>query len=347
MLKEMLDLRRNRGELRELVSKPMLVDFTSNDYFGFAKMEAAGLSGSTGSRLLTGNHPFYSKLEEKIAQFHHAETCLIFPSGYSANLGLISALGVKDATFLYDMDVHASLIDGMRLSYARCLPFRHNDLHSLESRLKKVSGLVYVLIESVYSISGNLAPLQEMAELCKRYGAHLIVDEAHATGPFGRGRVSEERIENDVFARIHTFSKALGCYGACIVCSHCTRDFLINYSRPFIYTTALPPAVLQAIDQAHEKLASDGDWHRNRLIALISHFRKKCLFLTLPSPIQALYYSDRLALQRDAFRLMQEGLDVRPILYPTTRKRKECLRVVLHSFNSEKEIDKLFEVLNP
>lgn len=337
IFEEILQLKKAKGEFRELISKACIVDFASNDYFGFAQMTSSGQTGSTGSRLLTGHHAFYEALEKKIAHFHQAENCLIFNSGYTANLGLISALGLAMPSFVYDMEVHASMIDGMRLANTSCLPFKHNNLGSLERRLKNTAGKIFVLVESLYSISGDLAPLQEIAELCKKYGAFLIVDEAHATGLFGQ--------EYEVFARVHTFSKALGCHGACILCSDLLKDFLINYSRPFIYTTALPLSALYAIDNAYNKLSVEGAWHRERLNALIDYFRKKCSSSNDHSPIQPIYYENREVLKNHAIKLAEEGIDVRPILYPTTRKKKECLRIVLHSFNTENEIDRLFEVL--
>ena len=226
-----LQKRKEQGWLRSLQSTVGLIDLTSHDYFGFAQqghpIKENFYAGSNGSRLLSGNHFFYEELENKIAKILQAESCLIYNSGYTANLGLLSALGGDAATFLYDLEIHASMMDGMRLSDAKTRPFRHNDLESLERRLKNASLPVFVLVESIYSISGDIAPLEEITALCTKYGASLIVDEAHAMGicgNLGEGLVAELGLEAHVFARIHTFSKVLGAHGACILGSKTRKE---------------------------------------------------------------------------------------------------------------------------
>jgi 8-amino-7-oxononanoate synthase len=344
-LEGLLEERREKELLRSLRSGVGLVDLTSNDYFGFAQMGEirGGPGGATGSRLLTGNHPFYEELEERIARFHGAKSCLIYNSGYCANLGLLSALGTEKATFLYDLEIHASMIDGMKLSKAKKLPFRHNDLDSLERRLKGAVGTVFVLAESIYSLSGDFAPLREMGALCERYGARLIVDEAHATGicgPMGEGLVAELGLE--VFARVHTFSKALGAHGACVLGSQCLKDYLINFSRPLIYTTALPHAMLTRIEWSYETLQREAKSRQDQLKRIAAYFCEKLGIQKSRSPIQPLYIGGLRPLSQI---LREKGLDVRPIFPPTVPRGKECLRVVLHSFNREEEIDQLVQVL--
>jgi 8-amino-7-oxononanoate synthase len=345
-----LQKRKDQGLLRSLQSPVGLVDLTSNDYFGFAKDGAKGsdCSGSTGSRLLTGNDPLYEKLERRIAEFHRAESCLIYNSGYTANLGLLSALGTGAVTFLYDLEIHASMIDGMRLSDAKHLPFRHNDLDSLERRLKNVSLPAFVLTESLYSMSGDVAPLAEIAALCAKYGAHLIVDEAHATGICGlngEGLVAELGLESQIFARVHTFSKALGAHGACVLGSTTLKEYLLNFSRPLIYTTALPRTALASIESKYEKLKREAQIQQQRLKSLITYFCKKTGAQNIQSPIKPLYISGVEKLRFLSQRLKAKGLDVRAIATPTVPRGRECLRVVLHSFNREEEIDRLVEAL--
>ncbi len=347
-----LQKRRDQGLLRSLQSTVGLVDLTSNDYFGFAQdsdlIKGSSRAGATGSRLLTGNHPFYEQLEDRIARFHRAESCLIYNSGYTANLGLLSALGTEAATFLYDLAIHASMVDGMRLSDAKSLPFRHNDLESLERRLKNVRLPVFVLVESIYSISGEFAPLQEIAALCERFGANLIVDEAHGTGicgSNGEGLVVELGLENSVFARVHTFSKALGAHGACVLGSKTLKEYLLNFSRPLIYTTALPMPALTLIESSYEKLLKEAKEHQQRLKSLTAYFCKRARLKETHSPIQPLYISGIEKLRSLSKKLKEKGLDIRAIVPPTAPRGKECLRVVLHSFNQEEEIDRLVEVL--
>lgn len=350
-----LQRREAQGGIRRLCVLEGLIDLTSNDYFGFAKapdlVKKAQLKidrvGATGSRLLTGHSLFYEELEEKIAQFHGAESSVIFNTGYLANLGLITALGEAEVTFLYDLEIHASLLDGMRLSKAKSIPFRHNNLESLEQKLRAYSSPLFVLVESTYSISGDLAPLKEIMALCSFYGAELIVDEAHSTGvlgPEGRGYVSELGLESQVFARIHTFSKALGTHGGAVLGSHLLKEYLINFSRSLIYTTALPLSALYSIEASYQKLQKEASIHQARLKDLRVYFRKR-LGKASPSPIQPLYISGGQTVQAFSIKLREQGLDVRAIVPPTTKRGKECLRVVLHSFNREEEIDKLGELL--
>jgi 8-amino-7-oxononanoate synthase len=344
-LEARLQKRKDQGLLRTLQFGSGLIDLTSNDYFGFAKSETSRwASGSSGSRLLTGHHPFYEKLEERIRKFHGAESCLIYNSGYTANLGLISALGTEEVTFLYDLEIHASMRDGMRLSRARSLPFRHNDLDSLEQRLKKGSPPFFVLVESIYSISGSSAPLQEMASLCSQYGAGLIVDEAHATGirgPTGEGLVFELGLSSKVFARVHTFSKALGAHGGCVLGSRALKEYLLNFSRPLIYTTALPAHALELIESSYEKLQKEVKSHQEKIRILSVYFKERLGGQNRESPIQPLYIAGVEKVKGLSKKLKEKGLDVRAILAPTAPRGKESLRVVLHSFNQESEIDLL------
>ena len=347
-----LQKRRDQGLLRSLQTTVGLIDLTSHDYFGFAQdghlMRESSLAGATGSRLLTGNHFFYEDLENKIAKFHQAESCLIYNSGYTANLGLLSALGTEAVTFLYDVEIHASMIDGMRLSRAKTFPFRHNDLESLERRLKNVHLPAFVLVESIYSISGEFAPLQEIATLCVKYGAELIVDEAHGMGicgTNGEGLTAELGLESHVFARVHTFSKVLGSHGACVLGSKTLKEYLLNFSRPLIYTTALPMPALAAIESSYEKLLKEAKIHQERLKKLTSYLCKKARLKETHSPIQPIYISHIETLRSLSKKLKEKGIDIRMILPPTAPKGKQCLRVVLHSFNRQEEIDQLVEAL--
>ena len=187
------------SSLRNLSSNQNLADFCSNDYLGFArserlkaliesqlKLHTSYLSGSTGSRLISGNDDFTEKLEAEIALFHNAESALIFNSGYDANVGLFSSLPQRGDTIILDELIHASIIDGARLSYANRYTFKHNDLISLEEKLKLSKGNIYIGIESIYSMDGDAAPIAEIIELAEQYEAVVIVDEAHAVGIFGQ-----------------------------------------------------------------------------------------------------------------------------------------------------------------
>src|SRR4051812_34169388 len=198
ILEEILIKRKDESRFRSL-STNKLIDFSSNDYLGLARSgvlkEAINkelkkfpdyTNGSTGSRLLSGNSAYAEELEQWIADFHYAEAGLIFNSGYDANLGLFSCIAQRNDTILYDQLSHASIIDGIRLSFAASRAFQHNDLIDLEEKLKTAKGNIFVVVESIYSMDGDFAPLKELIELVEKYKAVIIVDEAHATGVFGK-----------------------------------------------------------------------------------------------------------------------------------------------------------------
>ncbi len=334
---------------------PGAVDFTSNDYLGLARvgrpLKIPQLShGASGSRLLSGNFAAAMELELTLARFHQAEAALLFNSGYDANLGLLSVLPAEGDTIYYDILSHASLRDGIRLSKAEAFPFLHNDLSDLKRRMAVAKGNVYVVTESLFSMDGDWAPLEDMVALCEASGAYLIVDEAHATGIVGErgeGYVQALGLQEKVFARIHTFGKAIGCHGAAVLGSQMLKDFLINFSRPLIYTTALPPVAIAAIDEAYQ-LFPAMQKERQHLQTLISYFQSVELpqtKLKSLSPIQGIVVPGNAEVTHLAFMLQKAGLDCRPIRYPTVPRQKERIRVVLHSFNSTGEIDQLAAVL--
>lgn len=361
-----LDERKSKHSLRSLTVSKGLVDFCSNDYLGFSRSEIlrekiqqaekenpSDRTGSTGSRLISGNTRFCEEIENRIAKFHHAEAGLIFNSGYDANLGIFSSVPERNDTILYDQLVHASIRDGIRLSYAHAFSFKHNDLEDLGRRLKVATGNIFVAVESIYSMDGDCAPLVEMSELCRQYGANLIVDEAHASGVFGRcgeGKVVELGLENQVFARLHTFGKALGCHGAIVVGSETLRSYLVNFARSFIYTTALPFHSLLSISCAYDLLASK-DEELTKLKSRISYFKDKIKpdirrrIIESDSAVQCVIVPGNENVKLVAHNLQETGYDVRPILHPTVPNGAERLRICLHAFNTENEIDGMIETL--
>ena len=376
-LSRKLEERKTQDAFRRLRLPDGKADFCSNDYLGVVtKGLLAGAvgeddaHGSGGSRLLAGNYALIEAVEKKIADFHGAEAGLIFNSGYDANLGLLSCVPRRGDVVLYDALSHASIRDGMRLSFARAYPFAHNDLGDLEQRLAAAreearmtpaadgaaagqaaaAANVFVVTESVFSMDGDQAPLAGMAELCRRFGAQLIVDEAHGTGIIGEkgeGLVQSMGLGDDCFARIHTFGKAVGCHGAIVVGSTVLRDFLINFSRSFIYTTALPPASIRAVGAAYALLPRLGA-ERERLGRLIDRFRAADIGferLNSTTPIQVVVVPGNAAVRAVADRLQDAGLDVRPILSPTVERGRERLRIVLHAFNTDEEVDRLIQGL--
>ncbi|HWV71616.1 MAG TPA: aminotransferase class I/II-fold pyridoxal phosphate-dependent enzyme [Pseudosphingobacterium sp.] len=360
LMETMVRQREMIGSSRQLVLHPNLIDFSSNDYFGWARsseMKAYLQSitsenthltvGATGSRLLTGNSELALEVEDEIAQYHEAESALLMSSGYLANQGLLSALGTKGSNIIRDEYAHASLIDGCRLSFARHLHFKHNDLTDLEFKLAQCKGLCYVVVESLYSMDGDFAPLTELVYLCKQKGALLIVDEAHALGVYGAGLVQSQCLQGSVFARIITFGKALGGQGAAILGSYHLKKFLINFCRPLIFSTAMSCPQLFVIKAGYYLLKKD------RKIAGV--LQQKCALFakemklvqrnTLFSPIQAIKIAGNVAVDHAATVLIKAGFDVRPIKSPSVPKGGERLRICIHAFNTDEEIIDLTRLL--
>jgi len=358
VLQQKLDARKADGLLRTLVYAKGKIDFSSNDYLGFAQSnalkniyeEALLPNGATGSRLISGNFQVSEDTEKVIAKFHNAEAALIFNSGYDANVGLLSSIAGKGDVIISDEYNHASIIDGARLSLASRLKFKHNDLVDLEKKIALPAGQKFVVVESIYSMDGDEAPLVDLASLCEKYHALLIVDEAHATGVFGdqgEGLVGYYKLTDKIFTRVHTFGKALGLHGAAVVGSSSLRNYLINHARSFIYTTALPPKQYQLIQKSYELLPGAD---RKHLHTLISYFRKtvggisnKIRFIESHSPIQGIVMGDNFKAKALAEHLQSKNFFVRAILSPTVPAGTERLRICLHTFNTQEEINSLLD----
>lgn len=361
LLQKAIAEREENGLLRALsVNDTSLIDFASNDYLGLARSKELAAfiekkikqisirrNGATGSRLLSGNSLLAEALEAKLANFFNSQSTLVFNSGYSANLAVLSSIPKRGDTILYDELSHASIKDGMRLSLATRQSFRHNNLHDLEKKLAKALGNLFVVVESIYSMDGDRSPLCDLVELCEKYQAYLIVDEAHSTGLYGEngsGLVRELFLEDRVSARIYTFGKAMGIHGACVAGSEALRKYLINFARPFIYTTGMDQASLVSIDVAvdyvrqHPSLPND-------LQKRIGYFTKAMqhspFLLPSASAIQSFIMAGNTNAKKAASELQSQGLDVRPILSPTVTEGKERLRIILHTYNTFQEIDKL------
>lgn len=349
---------------RTLKPENSLIDFCSNDYLGFArsvvlkerieaevKKHPLSLNGSTGSRLLSGNLQYAESLEQEIATFHGCNAGLLFNSGYDANLGLLSSLAQHGDTIILDDLIHASAIDGARLSYANRYSFRHNDTESLEAKLKLSKGNCYVIVESIYSMNGDSSPLKEILDITEKYNAHLIVDEAHAVGLYKKGLVNALGLQNRVFASVVTFGKALGCHGAIVLGSNLLREYLVNFARPFIYSTAPSFHNLASIKMAYQLLNS-ADEEILSLKKNISIFKKHieqsgaAPLLQSDSAIQCIILKSNDKAREMANALQSAGLDVRPILSPTVAAGTERIRICLHSFNTLNELNLLTNTIN-
>lgn len=352
-----------QGNNRKLFLPGKGTDFCSNDYLGITSGKVLPMDqqetayGATGSRLLSGNSEAAMALETFLAAYHDREAALLFNSGYDANLGLFAAVVNRHSTVLYDEYCHASILDGIRLSPAKkTFRFRHNNLADLERKLKQHAGAgpLIIALESVYSMEGSIAPLEAVSILAAQYDAVLIVDEAHATGVFGQrgeGLVQQLGLQDKVFARVHTFGKAMGCHGAVVVGSQVLKDYLVNFARSFIYTTALPAQALDTIARAYT-------WMRDtpgtivRLQELIRYFGRQAAAQTVKgwkqsiTPIQSLVTGNNERTRALAAWLNKKGIQVSAVLSPTVPEGAERIRICLHAFNTEEEIDALLDAIS-
>jgi 8-amino-7-oxononanoate synthase len=377
-----LEVRKQNNALRQLPSTSDAIDFASNDYLGFAKSKTIFdqthqflidnnycQNGATGSRLLSGNHPLYELAENYLAQFHQADSALIFNSGYDANIGFFSSVPQKGDFILYDELCHASIRDGIQLSHAKAYKYQHNDYEDLERLMEKVQPTtdnrqpathnsqlttIYIVTESVFSMDGDCPDFDAIIKIAEKHQALIVVDEAHAIGVFGEngsGLLQQLQVQSKIFARIITFGKGLGCHGAAILGSNQLKVYLVNFARSFIYTTGLSPHAIATIYSAYQELNTEKTAQRS-LRENINFFNQqkqlfglKPLFVRSKSAIQSAIIPGNEKVKSIATQLQQNGFDVKAILSPTVPEGQERLRICIHSYNSEAEISKVLELL--
>lgn len=372
-LSKKIEKRILENEFRNLFSSKGMIDFSSNDYLGFANSKiifeealkatptlSGAINGATGSRLISGNYTLYNEVEPLLCKIFNADAALIFNSGYDANIGFWQCVPQRDDIILFDEWVHASIREGIRLSLAKSYKFKHNNLEHLKSLLKKFNNKdvsnIYVVTESIFSMDGDTPDLLPMANLVQSQGGYLVIDEAHATGVAGKrglGFIQDLQIEALVFARLITFGKALGAHGAAVLGSQKLIDYLTNFAKSFIYTTALPPHTLATIKVVLQCL--DNNFYKEEIKKLkqnINYFKTKVVLLKEPIQflnndyaIQVLILGEVNATLKIASMLNKNGISVIPIRYPTVPKGQERLRICLHSYNTKEEIDLFFEIL--
>ncbi len=359
-----LDLRlrkaATRGTLRELPGERSGVDFWSNDYLGFARIARPAPSAtpfSSGSRLISGDHAAIHRLERRIAVFHGYPAALLFGSGYLANLGLLSCIAGRTDTIIYDELIHASLRDGIRLSGAAARRCKHNSVADAERLLRNArsDGQRVVVTEGRFSMDGDIAPLRELADLCQRLGAWLIVDEAHSVGlagPKGAGLVAELGLQGHTLATVVTYGKAPGYQGAAVLGSESLREYLINFCRPFIYTTgphAEQVSGLQATYDLLQERQTDAVGNLKRIITYyhntITRSGLSAQVQVADGPIQIIPLAGNDEVMRVESLLMEAGYLVKGIRSPTVAAGSERLRICLHAFNTRKEVDGLIGLL--
>ncbi len=365
-VRERLAALREADRFRTLKT-PQGVDLSSNDYLGLSKHPAVikGMlravekygAGSGGSRLLSGNLPLHEEVEGTLARFKGREAALLFNSGYQGNVGILSALAGPGDQVFSDKLNHASIVDGVRLSKARVFAYRHCDMNDLEGDLKRHpprsrSAKRLIVTDTVFSMDGDIAPLKDLVFLAERYGAMLMVDEAHAAGVFGPNGagISEMLgVSGDVALALGTCGKAMGVFGAYVACGREMRDYLVNHARSFIFSTSLPPAVLGGILAAVEVIKGEPE-RRERLLERAAEVREELraagidtlksesqiVPVILGSQSRALAFSKKLA---------EENLDVRAVRPPTVPKGTSRLRLSLNVSVSEEDLRRAVETI--
>jgi len=360
-----------QGPRIEIGGKTFL-NFSSNDYLGLANhptlkeaaihaVEKFGV-GAGSSRLICGSLAPFHELEESLAAFKKTEAALTFSTGYAAALGTITALVGKDDILILDKLVHASIVDAAKLSGAKLRIFDHNDLNDLEEKLKwadksakaesgKRKAETLVVTESIFSMDGDAAPLREIVALKEKYGAWLMVDEAHATGIIGengRGLADELGVSGQIEIQMGTLGKALGASGGYICGRRTLIDFLINRARSFIFSTAPVPAAAAAATAGIQMAQSiDGETRRKTLFTHITELNSKLKIKNskLQSAIIPLIIGDETKAIAAATKLREQNIFVPAIRFPTVARGAARLRVTLTAAHSEADISELAAAL--
>lgn len=348
--------------LRRRLRRPAGVDFSSNDYLGLSNhphvraalavwLGSGGPLGAPASRLLRGNTALHEELEARLARFKGTEAALLFPSGYQANVGLLTALLGPADRAISDAANHASLIDGLRLAGCRKVVVPHLDEAALAEELARPhpGGRTFLVTESLFSMDGDVAPLDRWADLAERHGACLVVDDAHATGLYGEARGSglAERcgVERRAAAIVSTFGKALGLAGACVAGPRAVIDHLVQRCRPFVFSTAVPPLLAAALGAALDVVEAE-PWRRARVADLAARLRARLAAAGLPrpageGPIVPVLLGDNRRAVAVAGELARRGFDVSAVRPPTVPVGTARLRISVHADHSEAEVDDL------
>ena len=341
-----------------------VLNFCSNNYLGLAddpRLREAAVGciqkegiGSGASRLICGNMTAHRELEVTIARFKGAESCLVFSTGYMANVGIISSVFGRDDMIFCDRLNHASIIDGIILSQAKFKRYPHSDMEALEEMLRTTTGFRRrgIITDSVFSMDGDIAPLDKITELARKYDCLVMIDEAHAlgvTGKNGKGLAEHFGVEDRIDIQMGTLSKAAGSFGAYCCGSKELIEFLVNKARSFIYTTALPPAVAAASQKAIE-IIRDEPMLRQKLWVNTDYFQKAIVamgFNTLLSqtPIIPIVVGEPAVAVEFSRRLLEQGIFVSAIRPPTVPQNTARLRLTVMATHAREDLDYTLEKL--
>lgn len=358
--------RRNRRRKLSLAGNSL--DFSSNDYLGLSHhpkllsavkdaVDDGMLVGATGSRLLRGHHNEHAALEQQAADFFSSDSALFFANGFMANYALFTCLPKSGDLIVFDELVHASIHDGMLAGKAKSVMAKHNDVQDFEDKIKVaradgVKGQIWIAIESIYSMDGDIAPCAELVALANKFDAFLVVDEAHATGVWGvdgKGLMTEWEGANNIIC-VHTCGKALGASGALICASKSICDYMVNFSRPFIYSTAPSPLAAYAVSQSLAIIEQEGAQLRSRFktqMALAKSLLANIGVQASATQIQPIIIGDAGETMQMATNMQSRGFDIRGVRPPTVAEGSSRLRITLTLNVVEQDIRNMVDGLKP
>jgi glycine C-acetyltransferase len=333
-----------------------LINFASYNYLGLsyrpevkeaikAAVDVYG-GGSSGSPILSGTTELHRRLAEEVAAFKSKEAALIFPTGYSANVGTIAGLMRSGDLVVADQYAHASIVDGMVLSKATSRFFRHNKVEDLDRKLAGFEGKKLVIVEGVYSMDGDVPPLVDIVDVCRRHGARLMIDEAHSAfvyGAHGRGVVEDQGVENEVDIHLGTFSKSLGGQGGYVAGSMQLINYLRGFSRSRFFSCALSPAVVAGLRKALELARTEPEL-RTRLWENVAHMQRALADGGVPigdstSQVIPIMVRDDARIFQIGEEIFREGVFINPVKYPAVGKHKSRFRMSISAAHTKEDIN--------
>ncbi|HJT09712.1 MAG TPA: pyridoxal phosphate-dependent aminotransferase family protein [Candidatus Nitrosotalea sp.] len=330
------------------IERKRLVNLSSNDYLGLGSINPTKIQMQSSSRLISGNDNLFKKLERKLARHKSQQASLVFPTGYMTNLGIISILPQKGDLILSDELNHASIIDSCRLSYAKRSIYKHNNMEDLESKLKRKGRRKFVITEGIFSMNGDFSRLGEIAEICDKHNAILILDDAHGdfvAGHDGRGSAAHMKVENKIDVYISSLSKGLGAFGGYAASKREIVEFAVNSSRPFIYTSALPNFLVQI---ALDNMASNREERRIKLwknIKIVKNGLESLGYnINSQSQIIPIIIGNEKKTMEFGRYLFDNGVFAQPIRYPTVKLGSARIRISVTSWLTKDNISRSLDV---
>lgn len=326
-----------------------LLNFSSNDYLGIRPSKIKHMQFQSSSRLVSGNDSSFSILEKKLSKHKSQEKTIIFPTGYMANIGIISSVADKESTIFSDELNHASIVEACKLSSAKIKIFKHNNMEDLERKIRITNGKKVIITEGIFSMDGDWSQLDQISELAEKHGIITILDDAHGDfvlGKDGRGTPNFFNVEKKIDLYVSSLSKGLGSFGGYASGKKNLIDLCINTSRTFIYTSALPASINQ---YSLDRVELDRESYRKKLWKKINLFHKRLEEIKLPTNstsqiIPIIIGKEKTAVEFSKF-LKKNGIFAQAIRYPTVKKGEARIRISVTGWLSENEIEYLVQIL--